>query len=435
MAGLKIVTIGGGSSYTPELVEGLIKRYDTLPIEELCLLDIEEGKEKLEIIGSLTKRMFEKAGLPTKVTLSYDRRESLVGADFVITQIRVGQLAAREIDEAIPLEHGILGQETNGAGGLFNGLRAIPVLLEINKDIAEICPEAWMINFSNPAGMVTEACLRYGATPKVVGLCNVPLTVERQMAELLEVNKNRLWIKFAGLNHMSYGLNVYLDGKDYTKEALKTFTEKTMAGMNNIDAANYEAEFINALGAIPSYYHSYYYKTDLKLKEELEAYERKEFRSKIVQKLEKDLFLLYQDESLKEKPPQLEKRGGAYYSDAACDLIDSLYNDKKDIQALIIKNNGAISGLPDNSAVEISAIVTKEGPIPLTIGELPIAINGLIQQMKAFERLAIEAAIEGSRDKAILALSINPLTPSDEIAKVVVDKMVQAQKQWLPNFD
>jgi len=434
MNGVKIVTIGGGSSYTPELVEGFIKRYDSLPIRELWLVDIEEGREKLEIVGSLAKRMVKKSGLPIEVKLSYDRREALPDADFVTTQFRIGQLGAREIDESIPLKHGLLGQETNGAGGLFNGLRAVPVILEINKDIAELCPDAWMINFSNPAGMVTEACLRYGATKKVIGLCNVPINIENMIAQLWEVEKERIWIKFAGLNHMSYGLQVFLDGEDVTAKTIERYAKEVVEGVKNIGAVSYEPEFIKALGAIPSYYHSYYYKQDEKLNEELERFKDGGIRSLVVQKLEKELFELYKNEQLDEKPKQLEERGGAYYSDAACSLINSLYNDSKDIQTVIIRNNGAIDGIPHDSAVEVSAVISKDGPIPLTIGELPVQINGLVQQMKSFERIAVEAAVEGCKEKAILALTINPLTPSDKIAKDVVLEMLEAQKEWLPRF-
>jgi 6-phospho-beta-glucosidase len=205
-------------------------------------------------------------------------------------------------------------------------------------------------------------------------------------------------------------------------------------GMKNINSINYEPEFVNALGVIPSFYHSYYYKSDKQLNEELKEYEEGNLRSQVVLRLEKELFELYKDENLDVKPAQLAERGGSYYSDAACDLINSIYNDIKDIQTVIIKNDGAIIGIDKESAVEVSAIITKNGPIPLTIGELPLAVNGLVQLMKSFERLTVEAAIDGDRDKAILALAINPLTPSDNIAKVVVDEMLEAQKQWLPNF-
>ena len=435
--GLKVVTIGGGSSYTPELVEGFIKRFKSLPLRELWLVDIEAGREKLEIVGGLAKRMVEKAGLPIQIHPSTNRREALPDADFVTTQIRVGQLAAREIDERIPLEFGMLGQETNGAGGMFKAFRTIPIILEIAKDIEELCPNAWLINFSNPAGMVTEACLRFSSLRRVVGLCNVPIHMEHDIAKLLDVDPKRVWVKFGGLNHMVYALNVYLDGKDVTSEVLDLSTdpEKGMAiTMKNIMPVHYEREFIRALGVLPCPYHSYYYRKTEQLNKELEQLAEGTIRAMEVQKIEKELFNLYKQKSLDIKPPQLESRGGAYYSDAACSLIDSIYNDRKDIQTVDTVNKGAIADFEADSAVEVSSVITKEGPVPLIIGKLPIAIRGLVQQIKSFERLTIEAAIEGNKEKAILALAINPLTVSDDLAKKVVEKMLESHKEHLPQF-
>ena len=437
MKGIKIVTIGGGSSYTPELIEGFIKRYDSLPVREIWLADIPEGKKKLEIVGALAKRMIQKSGLPIDVHLTLDRREALPNADFVTTQIRVGQLDARALDEQIPLQHGLLGQETNGAGGMFKALRTIPVILDIAEDIAELCPDAWLINFSNPAGMVTEACLRYAATKKVIGLCNVPIHMEMNIAKLLGVDPSRVWVRFGGLNHMVYALQVLLDGKDVTADVLELSTdpEKGMAmTMKNIMPVHYEREFIRALGALPCPYHSYYYRKNEQLSEELEQLKTGTVRAQKVKGIEKELFDLYQDEQLDVKPTQLEQRGGAYYSDAACRLIDSIHNNRCDIQTVDTRNNGAIFGIEDDSAIEASCVITREGPVPMTIGHLPIAINGLIQQIKSFERLTVEAAVEGNRLKALLALSINPLTPSDEVAKTVVDELLEAHKAYLPRF-
>jgi 6-phospho-beta-glucosidase len=437
MSGVKIVTIGGGSSYTPELVEGFIKRYESLPIRELWLVDVEEGKEKLNIVGNLAKRMIKKAGLPIDVHLTLDRREALPNADFVTTQIRVGQLASRVLDESIPLKHGMLGQETNGAGGMFMALRTIPVMMDITKDIKELCPDAWLINFSNPAGMVTEACLRYSPIKRVIGLCNVPIHMEMDIAKLLGVDKKRVWVKFGGLNHMVYALNIFLDGKDVTKDVLKMSTDpvKGMAmTMKNIMPVSYEADFIEALGVLPCPYHSYYYRTAEQVGRELEELKHGEVRSMFVQKAEKELFELYKDENLAIKPPQLEMRGGAYYSDAACSLIDSMYNDRKDVQTVDTRNSGAILDFEDNSAVEVSSIITREGPIPLGVGHLPLATRGLVQQIKTFERLVVEAALEGDRKKVLLALSVNPLTPSDSVAKVVIEELLEAHKKYLPRF-
>lgn len=432
--GIKIVTIGGGSSYTPELVEGFIKRYDSLPVRELWLVDIPEGEEKLNIVGNLAKRMVKKAGLPIEVHLTLDRREALKDADFVTTQFRVGLLAARAKDERIPLKYNVIGQETNGPGGLFKGLRTIPIILDIVKDLEELCPKAWLINFTNPAGMVTEAVLRHSNWKRIVGLCNVPISIQMGIAKLLEVEASRVHVDFAGLNHMVFGLNVYLDGKNITPDFLEKMTKHKSDTMKNIAAIDWEPDFIKALGAIPCGYHRYYYKQAEMLQNELEEAAEQGTRAEVVQQLEKELFELYKDEHLDIKPPQLEKRGGAYYSDAACSLIDSMYNDRRDIQPVNTINNGAIASIPDESAVEISSIITKEGPKPIAIGDLPVAVRGLVQQIKSFERVAAEAAVTGNYHTALLAMTINPLLPSDKVAKQILDEMLEAHKEHLPQF-
>ncbi|PAV28433.1 6-phospho-beta-glucosidase [Virgibacillus profundi] len=433
--GIKIATIGGGSSYTPELVEGFIKRYDEFPVSELWLVDIEAGKEKLEIVGNFAKRMIEKAGLPIEVHLTLDRRAALKDADFVTTQFRVGLLDARATDESIPLKYGVLGQETNGPGGLFKGLRTIPVILDICKDMEELCPNAWLINFTNPAGMVTEAVLRYSNIKKVVGLCNVPIGMEMGIAKLLDVDHSRIRIDFAGLNHMVYGLDVYVDGESVKEEVIEKLSDpENSSFVKNIDGMGWEPEFIQSLYAITCPYHMYYYKSKEMLDKAIESSKTEGTRAEVVQQLENDLFELYKDENLNIKPPQLEERGGAYYSDAAVRLITSIYNDKRDIQPVNTMNRGAIASIPDESAVEISCVITKDGPIPLVMGDLPVAARGLVQQIKSFERIAAEAAVTGDYNKAVLALTINPLTPSDAIAKQIVDEMMEAHKDYLPQF-
>jgi 6-phospho-beta-glucosidase len=436
MKGIKIVTIGGGSSYTPELVEGLIKRYDELPVRELWLVDIPEGEEKLNIVGDLAKRMVKKAGVPIEIHLTLDRREALRGADFVTTQLRVGLLDARALDERIPLKYGVIGQETNGPGGLFKALRTIPVILDICRDMEELCPDAWLINFTNPAGMVTEAILRYSNIKKAVGLCNVPIGMRMGVAKLLDVSPDRVHIDFAGLNHMVFGLNVYLDGEKVTDRVIDLITsgEKSNVTMRNIVDLGWEPDFVKGLGVLPCPYHRYYFQTQKMLEEELAAAKEKGTRAEVVKKLEAELFELYKDPDLAVKPPQLEKRGGAYYSDAACNLINSIYNDKRDIQPVNVRNNGAIAGIPNDSAVEVNCVITKEGPIPINVGELPVAVNGLVQQIKSFERVACEAAVTGDYRTALVAMTINPLVPSDTIAKQILDEMLEAHKPYLPKF-
>lgn len=431
--GIKIVTIGGGSSYTPELVEGFIKRHKELPVRELWLVDIEEGKHKLEIVGNLAKRMVKKAGVDMEIHLTLDRREALKDADFVTTQLRVGLLDARIKDERIPLSHGVIGQETNGAGGLFKALRTVPVVLDIIKDIEELCPNAWLVNFTNPTGVISEAVFKYTNFRRYIGLCNVPIGVKNGMADILGVEKDRVEMDFAGLNHMVYALNVRLDGKDITKEAIEKFVTSSLT-MQNIKDIPLNADFVRALGVIPCPYHKYYYKHKEMLEEELEGFKDGKTRGETVKALEDDLFELYKDENLAVKPPQLEKRGGAYYSDAACNLINSIYNDKGDVQVVNTLNNGAIRDFREDSAAEMSCVITKEGPKPLSVGYLPVAVSGLVAEIKSFEILAAKAAVEGDYNAALQALCINPLIPSDDLAKIILDEMIEAHKEYLPQF-
>lgn len=435
MEGLKVVTIGGGSSYTPELVEGFINRQAELPVRELWLVDIEPGQEKLAIIGSLAERMVKKAGVSLKVYTTLNRREALREADFVTTQLRVGLLDARIKDERIPLSHGYIGQETNGAGGMFKALRTIPVILDIARDMAELCPDAWMINFTNPSGIITEALLRYGKIKKAIGLCNLPIGMERAIAGLIDVDPNRIRIDFAGLNHMVFGLNVYLDGDNITSQIIDKIGNGEMESMlKNFGNFQWSSQFIKGLGVIPCSYHKYYFQKQEMLEKELMEFSKGETRAEKVKRLENELFALYKDPHLDIKPPQLAERGGAYYSEAACRLISSIYNDKKDIQAVDTRNNNAITGLPADSAVEVSCIITKYGPKPIAMGELPVSVNGLVQQIKSFERMVIKAAITGDYDAALVAMTVNPLVQSEKMAKILLDELLDAHRNDLPQF-
>lgn len=435
--GVKIVTIGGGSSYTPELVEGFIKRYDHLPVKELWLVDIEAGREKLETVGALAKRMVKKAGVPMEIILSYDRREALKDADFVTTQMRIGRLPARVLDERIPLSHGMIGQETNGAGGMFKAFRTIPVILDIVKDIEELCPDAWLINFTNPAGMVTEAILRYTNFKKAIGLCNVPVNMVAGFAKMLNVDESQVTMQIQGVNHFIFATDVFVDGVSRFDELLNQYAhlkpEDTIQ-MKNFVSLPYSPSFIKGLKAIPCPYHNYYFFTKEQLEEELEQFKTGTVRGEVVSKTEEELFELYSHEELQEKPEQLAMRGGAKYSDAACNLIASIYTNKSDIQYVDVRNNGAIADLPMDSAVEVACRIIANGPQPIATGALKLPISGYVQMMKTFERLVIEAAIKGDRDLAVTALNMNPLCPSDEIANTVIDKLLEAHKDYLPQF-
>lgn len=434
---VKIVTIGGGSSYTPELVEGFINRYDTLPIKELCLVDIPEGKEKLETVGALAQRMVKKAGLPMKVTLSYDRKEALKGADFVTTQMRIGRLPARILDERIPISHGMIGQETNGAGGMFKAFRTIPVILDIVKDIQEICPDAWLINFTNPAGMVTEAIYRYTDFKRAIGLCNVPVNMVSGFAKMLNAKEEDVTMEIQGVNHFIFATDVFVNGVSRFDELLDRYAnlkEEDTIQMKNFVSLPYSPSFIKGLKAIPCPYHNYYFYTKEQLEEEQEQFKTGTVRGEVVSKTEDELFELYGHEELAVKPKQLEMRGGAKYSDAACNLIQSIYNNTGDIQYVDVRNNGAIADLPMDSAVEVACRITADGPKPVATGALKLPISGYVHMIKSFERLVCEAAVTGDRDLAVTALNINPLCPSDALANIVVDELIEAHKEYLPQF-
>lgn len=436
--GLKIVTIGGGSSYTPELVEGFIKRYEELPLTELWLVDVEAGEEKQSIVGEMAKRMFKAAGIDCEVHLTLDRKSALKDADFVTTQLRVGQLDARILDERIPLSHGMIGQETNGAGGIFKALRTVPVILDIVEDMKVLCPNAWLVNFANPAGMVTEAVLRYGKWDKVVGLCNIPVNAEVEEAEILGRKQEELFFQFAGINHLHWHTVVDNQGNDLTDELIAKMYGKDADGKSivaNIKDNNLIFEQVENLHMVPCPYHMYYYMTDEMLKDELEDFKNNGTRAEKVKAIEKELFELYKDPELDHKPQQLAERGGARYSDAACNIINSIYNDKRLIMTVSTKNNGTVTDLPADSAVEVTCMITGNGPVPFQFGGFAPAERGLLQLMKAMEELTIEAAVTGDYGTLLQAFTTNPLIISGNEGKQVMDELLEAHKQYLPQFN
>ncbi|EMT39493.1 Alpha-galactosidase/6-phospho-beta-glucosidase, family 4 of glycosyl hydrolases [Thermoanaerobacter thermohydrosulfuricus WC1] len=430
---LKIAVIGGGSSYTPELIEGFIKRYNELPVKDLYLVDIEEGKEKLEIVGGLAKRMVEKAGVGINIHLTLDRREAIKDADFVVTQFRVGGMDARIRDEKIPLKYDVIGQETTGPGGFAKAQRTIPVILDICKDVEELAPNAWLINFTNPSGVITETILKY-TNVKAIGLCNVPIGMVYGVAKMLEVDPKRVYIDFAGLNHLVWGTHIYLDGEDITEKLIDSFAGGKSLSMKNIPELPWDPDFIKSLGMYPCPYHRYYYLTDKMLEKQKEEAATVGTRGEVVKKLEQELFELYKDPNLNIKPPQLEKRGGAYYSDAACSLICSIYNDKKDIHVVNVRNNGTIADLPDDVVIETNAIIDRNGAHPINIGHVPAKIRGLMQAVKAYEELTIEAGVKGDYYTALQALTIHPLIPSATVAKKILDDILEQNKEYLPQY-
>ncbi|MFS0751093.1 6-phospho-beta-glucosidase [Oceanobacillus sp. 1P07AA] len=432
---LKLVIIGGGSSYTPEIIEGIIQRQDTFPVNEIVLVDIESGQHKLEVIGNLAKRMIQQANANINLSWTLNRRQALVNADFITTQIRVGGLEARAIDERIPLKHGFIGQETNGAGGIMNALRTIPVLMEIAKDVQEICPNAWIVNFTNPAGIVTEALLNYSSHPRVIGVCNIPINTQHSTAELLNANPKEVQIEFIGLNHFIFGKKVLVSGENRTEEVFdKLANWKGNYTPANIMPLDWSKTFIQSTKLLPNPYHQYYFQTQTVLQKDLQAYKENGTRAEVVQQLEESLFSLYQQPEVNTKPNELEKRGGAFYSKVACSLMDSIYNNKNDIQTVNTQNHGTITDLPNDAVIEVNCVITKDGPKPISIGKIPAPVKGIIQNMKAMEELTIQAALSGKYEDAYNAFVMNPLIQDEKKAKVLLDELLEAHKSFLPQF-
>lgn len=415
---MKISVIGGGSTYTPELMEGFIElSFEVSPLE-VYLMDINE--ERLKIIADFSKRMInkKKANINLKTTLSLE--EVLKDADFVINQIRVGGQKARLLDETIPLQFNLLGQETTGPGGFANALRTTPVALNIAKKIEKLSPNAWLINFANPSGIITEAISKYSKV-KVLGLCNVPINFQNYFAKILNVPLEEVFLDYFGLNHLTFVKKIFVNGKDRTEEAFNKIKEFL---------SEEEIKVLDYLNMFPNYYLRYFYFRE----EKVEELKNKPKRAEEVIKIEENLLKLYQDPNLDEKPKELEKRGGALYSKSAVNLIFHLLGLKKGFQIVNITNHGAIFDLPYNSVVEIPVYIEGERIQRYIIGNLPLKVRGLIQAVKSYEELTIEAAVEGSYKKAIWALAQHPLVSSLTLAEKVLSALIEANKEYFPKL-
>jgi len=398
MKDIKIVIVGAGSTYTPELVEGLIKRKDSLKVSEVVLMDIDA--EKLEIVGGLAERMIRAAGLGWIVSFSSDL-SCIGGADYVMTQMRVGRLPARILDEKIPLKHGLIGQETCGIGGFFKAMRTIPVLFEIADVIKRTAPNAVMINFTNPSGIVAEALKRKDI--RSIGLCNGPFYMEKSVKEKIGIEG--LETEYVGLNHLAWITAARCGGKDYLKDALESGIES--AAMKNIPATGFGIELLKTVKAIPSSYLEYYYFKHEKLAS-LKAESLS--RGEVCQQLETALLMKYRDPSLTIKPPELEKRGGAHYSEVAVNLVDAIHNDKKNRHIINIRNNGTLDFLDKDDIIETPAMVGKKTEKPIKIkGFSNPHVIAAMRTMKDYEKMAVEAIISGSKESMIRALMQNPL--------------------------
>ncbi len=419
--GVKVAVVGGGSTYTPELVEGFVTRANRVPLDDLVLLDVDA--ERLEVVGGLAGRMLAKAGYDGSLTLTGDRDRALEGADFVVVQLRVGGQAARYLDETIPPRFGCIGQETTGPGGFAKALRTVPVVLELAEETAKRgAPGAWFVDFTNPTGLVTQALLDEGH--RAIGLCNVAIGFQRRFAEVFDVDPERVELEHVGLNHLSWERAVRIDGVDRLPEILSTRIELVA------DEREMPAELIRALGAIPSYYLHYYYLTD----EVIERQRTERTRAEQVMDIEAGLLELYRDPYLAEKPELLERRGGAFYSEAAAQLIASLHEGTGDLQVVNVRNDGALPDLPDDAVVEILARIDREGAHPIPIAPLAPEMLGLVEHVKAYERLAVEAATTGDRTIALKALMTNPLVRDYRTAVPLLDALLEGNRQHLPRF-
>jgi len=419
--GVKVAVVGGGSTYTPELVEGFVTRGDRLPVDELALLDIDA--ERLGVVGALAERMMHRAGWSGRLMLTQDRLEAIDGADFVIVQLRVGQQAARYRDETIPPRYGCIGQETTGPGGFAKALRTVPVVLEFAELTAERgATGAWFVDFTNPTGLVTQALLDEGH--RAIGLCNVAIGFQREFARHFGVEPERVQLEHVGLNHLTWERKVLVDGVDRLPEILDEAMELVT------DETEMPAELIRALGAIPSYYLHYYYLTN----RALEHQKTSRTRAEEVMEIEAGLLELYRDPTLDTKPKLLEERGGAFYSDAAAALVASLHAGTGDVQVVNLRNEGAIPNLPADDVVEIAATVDRDGAHPLPVAPLAPDMLGLVEHAKAYERLTIEAAKSGDREVALRALMANPLVGDYDVAAPLLGELLEANRDLLPRF-
>jgi 6-phospho-beta-glucosidase len=419
--GLKLAVVGGGSTYTPELVDGFARRTDRVAIDEIALLDIDP--ERLEIVGGLAERMLRKQGWPGRLVRTGDRDTAIDGADVVLLQLRVGGQAARFGDETLPPRFGLVGQETVGAGGFAKALRTVPVVLEIAEAARRrAARDAWIVDFTNPVGIITQALVDGGH--RSIGLCNVAIGFQRRFARRFGVTPEEVELEQVGLNHLTWIRAVRVAGVDRLPEMLGADGEEIAEDLQM------PLERLRATGMIPSYYLRYY---DDEATVVAEA-KKKPTRAEEVIAIEKDLLELYRDPALDTKPELLEHRGGAYYSEAAAQLIASLFDGRGDVQVVDVANHGCLPGLADDDVVEVPARIDRDGAHPLAEAALPAEQADLVRHVKHYERLAVAAARSGDRAIALEALRANPLAGDPDRAPELLEAILSANRGWLPRF-
>ena len=422
--GVRVAVVGGGSTYTPELIEGLAVRNDRVRIDDLVLLDIDP--DRAEIVGGMARRQLARLGWTGTLQLTGVLEAALDGADFVIVQLRVGGQAARFVDESLPPRFGTIGQETTGAGGFAKALRTVPVVLDIAQKADRLAaPGHWIVDFTNPVGIVSQALLDDGH--RAIGLCNVAIGFQRRFAARFGVEPDRVGLDHVGLNHLTWIREVRVDGVDRLPELLAE------DGDAIAEDVGIPAELLRGLAAIPSYYLRYYYRFDDVLAEQRR--DGHATRAEQVAAIERELLTMYKDPALDTKPELLKNRGGAFYSEAAAQLIASLRAGTGDVQVVNIRNGGALDGLPDDAVVEIPARIDREGAHPVELRPLDPDMLALVQAVKGYERLTIRAARTGDRTTALRALIANPLVRTWDVAAPLLDAMLDANAGFLPAFE
>jgi len=416
---MKVCVIGAGSPYTPEIIEKFAEMKESLPIKEISLMDIDD--KRLDIMHKFCLRYAHHLVFDVKISKTNDRKQAIKNSTFVITQFRVGGNASRVNDERIPLSMGLIGQETTGAGGFAKGLRTIPVILDIARDVEEISPEAWIINYTNPTGLVAEAVIKH-TNAKIAGLCAGGFFARDWVAKALNVPPQDIRYDFAGLNHMNFSYNITIKGKPLTSEEFALAAEQ----VGCVDKS-----LILKLGALPSPYLQHYFHTSRKVKEAVAA---PQTRGEEVIELEKEIFGEFANPDICTKPEALKKRGGGGYSEVATTVMDAIYNNKDSWVVVNVPNNGVFPFLPDDAVIETPCIVNAAGIKPLIQGSPPDMVRGLISAVKNYESLAVEAAVSGNRDTALLALLAHPLVREFESAEILLDRILETNKEYLPSF-
>ncbi|MFI0818002.1 6-phospho-beta-glucosidase [Streptomyces sp. NPDC021098] len=417
---MKLAVVGGGSTYTPELIDGFARLRNVLPMEELVLVD--PAADRLELVGGLARRIFAKQGHPGKVSWTDDLDAGVDGADAVLLQLRVGGQAAREQDETWPLECGCVGQETTGAGGLAKALRTVPVVLDIAERVRRRNPDAWIVDFTNPVGIVTRALLTAGH--RAVGLCNVAIGFQRKFAKLLNVAPGDVTLEHVGLNHLTWERAVRVGGPDGEDVLPKLLAEH---GGAIADDLRMPRDLVDRLGVVPSYYLRYYYQHDAVVRE----LRTKPSRAAEVAAIERELLEMYGDPALEEKPELLSRRGGAFYSEAAVDLTSSLLRDSGEVRIVNAFNDGTLPFLPDDAVIEVPAAVDASGAKPLPVRPLEPLYAGLVSHVTAYEHLALEAALKGGRERVFQALLSHPLIGQIDRAEKLTDDLIAHNREHL----